>query len=92
MKACRAAGPLVRNRLTRGLGEALVLFLTFLLWVALDSFARTIADIHRLPAMIAALLALSPTLHMLRAKAIELLPKSNGDDSFTKMGTSKNHH
>lgn len=85
LKACRAAGPLVRNRLTRGLGEALVLFLFFILWVALDSFARTIADIHRLPAMIAALLALSPTLHMLRAKAIELLPKSNGDDSFTKM-------
>ena len=84
VSACRAEGPLVRNRLTRGLGEALAIFLILILWVVLDSLARTIADIHRLPAMISALLALSPTLHALRTRAMALLPKSDAPESFTK--------
>ncbi|MEO6739894.1 MAG: patatin-like phospholipase family protein, partial [Chthoniobacteraceae bacterium] len=83
VKACRAEGPLVRNRLTRGLGEALALFLMLLLWVGLDSLARTIAETRHLTAMISALLALSPTLHMLKSRAVTILPKSDTPGSFT---------
>ena len=83
VKSCRAEGPLVRNRLSRGLGEALVLFVAVLAWVALDSLARTIADTRHLTAMLSTLLGLSPTLHILRSKAVTLLPKSDKSGSFT---------
>jgi len=37
------AGTVIRNRLTRGLGEALVLLLVCILWVAMDTVARGFA-------------------------------------------------
>lgn len=77
----RAEGSIVRNRLTRGLGEALMIFLVLILWVALDTLARTIASPRTLTGMISVLLVLSPVLHKLRARAMALLPKAKDGES-----------
>jgi hypothetical protein len=81
IKSRRAEGLIVRNRLTRGLGEALWLFLILVLWVIIDSVARTIASPRVLSAMIGTLVALAPLLNLFRSKAMDLLPKSEGADA-----------
>ena len=81
----RSEGTIVRNRLTRGLGEALVIFLALVAWVLLDSVARTIAGKRHLPEMVTALVALSPALHLLRTWAMKVLPKGDGPSPFTLM-------
>ncbi len=82
---CRTEGTTVRNRLSRGVGEALVIFAILLLWVVLDTLAGSIASRRHLPEMITALVALSPTLHLLRSWAEKLLPKGKGASSLTLM-------
>ena len=81
----RVEGPIVRNRLTRGLGEALVIFLALVAWVLLDSVARTVASKRHLPEMVAALVALSPALQILRMWALKVLPKGDGPSPVTVM-------
>lgn len=80
-----AEGPLVRNRLTRGLGEVLIIFLALLVWVAIDSAAKTVAAPERLSQMIAALIALAPALHLLRKWALKALPKGGNLSGFSLM-------
>ena len=81
----RMEGAMVRNRLSRGVGEALIIFAAVLLWVALDSVARSLADMRNLPKMVAGLVALSPTLQLLRFWGAKVLPKDEGPGSFTLM-------
>lgn len=81
----RSEGTVVRNRLTRGVGEALVIFAVLLIFIVLDSVAVTIASQSNLPAMIAALVALSPALQLLRTWGAKVLPKGDGPSGFTLM-------
>ncbi len=63
----RLEGLVVRNRLTRGLGEALVLFVALVGWVALDTLARTAAGPKHLGGLVGVLAILSPALPVLRS-------------------------
>ena len=81
----RMEGTTVRNRLTRGVGEALVIFAMLLTWVVLDTLAGSIASKRHLPEMLTALVALSPTLQLLRSWAMKVLPKGDGPSAFTLM-------
>ena len=83
VKDRRAEGAMVRNRLSRGVGEALIIFAVLLLWIALDSVAGSIASKGNLPKMVAALVALSPTLQLLRSWAVKILPTGDGPRPFT---------
>lgn len=85
IKERRIEGEMVRNRLSRGLGEAIIIFIALIGWVALDSVAGTIADREHLPEMITALLALAPALQFLRKWAMKILPTGDGPSTFTKM-------
>ena len=81
-------GVLVRNRLDRGVGEALIIFAALFVWVVLDTMAGSIASQASLPKMIASLLALSPALQLLRSWAMKVLPKGDGPSAFTLMKMS----
>lgn len=62
-------GSIVRNRLTRGLGEALVLFAFSLGWVLIDSATNFALKKNKWQAVMATLVALSPALPFLRSLA-----------------------
>ena len=66
-------GQAVRNRLSRGLGEALVLFAVALGWVVLDTLAGYKANIADLNKMLAGLAILTPVLQMFRSLAMKML-------------------
>lgn len=88
VQQCRTEGTTVRNRLTRGVGEALVIFAFLLIWVVLDSLAGSIASRRRLPEMIAGLVALSPALQILRAWGQKVLPKGDSAKSISLVKVS----
>ncbi|CAN5810553.1 hypothetical protein BH11VER1_BH11VER1_03780 [soil metagenome] len=85
IKERRIEGEMVRNRLSRGLGEAIIIFVALIGWVALDTVAGSIADKEDLPEMITALLALAPALQLLRKWALKVLPTGDGPSTFTKL-------
>jgi len=62
-------GTVVRNRLTRSLGEVLVLFVLALAWVALDTVAGYAAQGRLVARLSIILLALGPALPLLRKLA-----------------------
>jgi len=66
-------GAAVRNRLTRGLGQALIIFVVSLAWVILDSLAGMTENINLLPKMITGLVVLTPLLQVLRGLAMKTL-------------------
>lgn len=82
---CRRGGATVRNRLSRGVGEALIIFSALFVWAVLDTLAGSIASRRHLPEMIASLVALSPALQLLRSWAMKVLPKGDGPSAFTMM-------
>lgn len=71
-------GEVIRNRLNRGIGEALILFIVSLLWVVLDTLAGTYAQIKHLPEIGAGMALLSPVLALLRTLATKLLQRGAG--------------
>ncbi len=81
--ARRLDGVVVRNRLTRGLGDSLLIFLGLILWAIVDSVARTVATQDRLTEMVGALLALAPGLRLLRSWAAKVAPVADGRRTFT---------
>lgn len=62
----KQTGALVRNRLTRGLGEALSLFAALAGWVVLDTLARLVAEGSVTIALTGVMAVLSPFLPALR--------------------------
>jgi choline dehydrogenase-like flavoprotein len=66
-------GQAVRNRLSRGVGEALILFAIALAWVVLDSLAGKSAHIAALPKVMAGLAVLAPIMQLFRPLAMKLL-------------------
>ena len=66
----RQIGSTVRNRLTRGLGEATVIFLALSAWVVLDTFAVLFAQRTPTAALAAAMAALGPLLPLLQKLAL----------------------
>ncbi len=60
-------GLLLRNRLTRGLGEALVLFGIAVLWVVVDTLARTFAEGRLMSVLLVWGAIVAPTTPFLRA-------------------------
>jgi choline dehydrogenase-like flavoprotein/predicted acylesterase/phospholipase RssA len=62
-------GTVIRNRLTRSLGEVLALFVLALAWVALDTVARYAAQGRFVARLSVILLALGPALPLLRKLA-----------------------
>jgi choline dehydrogenase-like flavoprotein/predicted acylesterase/phospholipase RssA len=69
VKQLGAEGDIMRNRLTRGLGESLAILLVSLVWVALDSAARTIAGAWFMPhATLTTVVAVVPVLQMLHSR------------------------
>lgn len=82
VKQRRLEGQVVRNRLSRGVGEALIIFAVLLLWVVIDTIAGAVASKQNLAVMIAALIALAPTLRWLRSRALEFLPKQGSFVGF----------
>ncbi|MDB6120429.1 MAG: hypothetical protein JWO08_4210 [Verrucomicrobiaceae bacterium] len=72
----RQIGPLIRDRLDRGLAEALIILLVLIFWMVLDTFALYVGGKRVLGEMLAALLALSPALEWLRSQATKVLPAS----------------
>ncbi len=85
IKERRLEGMVVRNRLNRGVGEALIFFVVSLIWVAIDSVALSIADKTSFYEMLGGLIALAPSLQFLRRWAERVLPKGDGPASFTPM-------
>ena len=63
----------------------IVIFVALVLWVVLDSVAGTIASKPRLPEMIATLVALSPTLQLLRSWAMKALSKDKKSSKTMSM-------
>ncbi len=80
-------GTVVRNRLTRSLGEALVLFVAAVGWVALDTLAGYAANKGVASTLTLVLAALSPFLPLLR-KLAEIAhrpaPKNSGQSGGAK--------
>ena len=66
----RQIGATVRNRLTRGLGEAMVIFAALTAWVVLDTFAMLFAQRTPTVALAAAVTALGPLLPLLQKLAL----------------------
>ena len=69
----RQLGTIVRNRLGRGLGEAVTIFAVLVLWVVLDTFAVLFARRGVAGALVAILLALGPLLPLLRWMGMQAL-------------------
>ena len=66
-------GTIVRNRLSRGLGESIVIFLALVVWVIIDSLARASLGSMSFSQLLAWLAAAMPAALMLRAWAEKLL-------------------
>ena len=81
----RQQGAAARNRLNRGLGEALLVFIGTLVWVGLDSLAATLAGKRHLAEAAGMFLALAPGLRLLRIWAERVLPKGDGPSTATKL-------
>ena len=73
-------GNAIRNRLSRGLGEAIVIFLAMAGWVVLDTLAGALADPRQAPNIIAGLMALAPLLQILRVVTGKALQTKGGVD------------
>jgi choline dehydrogenase-like flavoprotein len=71
--AAQKVGAIVRNRLSRGLGEALIIFAFLLGWVVLDTLAIRYAQGPVAKASAAVLVALGPLLPVLRWIAMKAL-------------------
>ena len=71
--AAQKVGAIVRNRLSRGLGEALIIFALLLGWVVLDTIAIRYAQGPVAKASAAILVALGPILPVLRWIAMKAL-------------------
>ena len=71
--AAQKVGAIVRNRLSRGLGEALVIFAFLVAWVVLDTVAIRYAQGPVAKASAAVLVALGPVLPVLRWIAMKAL-------------------
>ncbi len=84
----RRVGGIVRNRLSRGLGEALFIFAALAGWVVLDTFGLLFARFGPVKALAAATLALTPALPLLRQLAMtakrQLAP--GGNQGFSLIG------
>ena len=80
----RVEGVMVRNRLTRALGEMLLLFVLLVAAVVLDTLAGGIAGQHHLDEIVLALMGLAPLLQILRTQAMKRLP-SNGSAVLTTL-------
>ncbi len=78
----RLEGVMVRNRLTRALGEMLLLFLLLIAGVVLDTLAGGLAGQHHLKEFVLSLMGLAPLLQLLRTQATRLLP-GNGSAALT---------
>lgn len=74
-------GDAIRNRLTRGLGEAIIILLVTVGWVLLDTLAGALANPNQAPKIIAGLIALSPLLQILRTVANKIELKNDGGAS-----------
>lgn len=75
-------GTLVRNRLTRALGETLLVLGVLLAWVVIDSVARTVAGRGITATLAIVTAALAPALPVLRWIASRMLqPSSKGGKS-----------
>jgi|SRR5882724_5171709 len=71
--AAQKVGAIVRNRLSRGLGEALIIFAFLVGWVVLDTLAIRYAQGTVAKASAAVLVALAPVLPLLRWIAMKAL-------------------
>jgi choline dehydrogenase-like flavoprotein len=71
--AAHRVGAIVRNRLSRGLGEALIIFAFLVAWVVLDTLAIRYAHGTVAKASAAILMALAPALPVLRWIAMKAL-------------------
>ena len=80
----RVEGVMVRNRLSRALGEMLLLFGILIVGVLLDTLAGGLAGKHRLKEIVISLMGLAPLLQILRTQAVKLLP-SDGSAVFTTL-------
>ncbi|MBI3864959.1 MAG: GMC family oxidoreductase N-terminal domain-containing protein, partial [Planctomycetia bacterium] len=74
----RYAGDLIRNRLTRGLGESLVILLVLIVWVLIDSLANATLSLAPLSRLFRWLMAAAPFLLMLHSWAEKLLKRQVG--------------
>jgi choline dehydrogenase-like flavoprotein len=79
--AAQKVGAIVRNRLSRGLGEALIIFAFLVAWVVLDTLAIRYAQDTVAKASAVILMALGPALPLLRWIAMKALRQiSAGSD------------
>src|SRR5205085_9201396 len=83
--AAQKVGAIVRNRLSRGLGEALIIFAFLVGWVVLDTLAIRYAQGTVAKASAAVLVALPPVLPLLRWIAMKALAQisSGGGKGFS---------
>jgi len=72
------SGELIRNRLTRGLGESIVILLVLVVWVLIDSFANLALQLTPLSRLVRWLIAAAPFLLMLHTWAEKLLKRQVG--------------
>lgn len=75
--ASRDFASLYRNRLSRALGSALLIFVAMVGFVIIDSLARALAATDYSPIMAASMLAASPLLLFLRKIVIGLIPRDS---------------
>jgi choline dehydrogenase-like flavoprotein len=83
--AAQKVGAIVRNRLSRGLGEALIIFAFLAGWVVLDTLAIRYGKDTVAKASAAILVALAPVLPILRSIAMKALAQisSGGGKGFS---------
>jgi choline dehydrogenase-like flavoprotein len=74
----RASGEIIRNRLSRGLGESFFIFVVLVAWVAIDSVARMGLDFMSVWQAALAIVVAGPVLHQLYAWAQRLLRQTTG--------------
>lgn len=75
----RNSGEVIRNRLSRGLGESILILLVLLLWVVVDTLANMVFDLPELTRLYRWFVAATPFLLMLRSWAESLLKQKFGD-------------
>lgn len=78
-------GTLVRNRLTRSLGETLIVLGVLLAWVLIDTVARTIAGRGIAATLAIVTAALAPALPVLRWIASRMMQPSAKGGKFTQV-------